>query len=97
MNGDVSSAFPLKQRGPQGRCLGLILFSVYTSELFDTVEKHLPSVHCYADDSQLCVAFSPNVPGGDEITLNAIERLHLRSKGLDEQESIKAGHDKTEF
>ena len=67
VEGGVSSTFPLKQGVPQGSCLGPILFS-----LFDIVEKPLPSVHCYADDSQLYLAFSPNVPGDDEIALNAM-------------------------
>ena len=72
VNVGVSSTFPLKQGVPQGSCLGPILFTVYTSKLFDIVEKHLPSVHCYADDSQLYLAFSLSVPGDDEIALNAM-------------------------
>ena len=65
VNGDVSTFFPLKKGVPQGSCLGPILFTVCTNEPFDIVEKHLPSVHCYANDSQLYVAISPNVPGDD--------------------------------
>lgn len=41
VNGGVSSAFPLKQGVPQGSCLSPIHFTVYTSEPFDIVEKHL--------------------------------------------------------
>ena len=48
VNDGMSSAFPLKQGGS---CLGPLLFTVYTSKLFDIVRKHLPSVHCYADDT----------------------------------------------
>ena len=65
VNGGVSTFFPLKKGVPQGSCLGPILFTVCTNEPFDIVEKHLPSVHCYANDSQLYVAISPNVPGDD--------------------------------
>ena len=52
-NGGLSDSFPLAQGVPQGSCLGPLLLTVYTSELFDIVGRHLPSVHSYADDTQL--------------------------------------------
>ena len=36
------------------------LQTIYTRKLFDIVERHPPQVHCYTDDTQLCVASSPN-------------------------------------
>ena len=56
MNDGLSSAFPLRQGVPQGSCLEPLLFTVYTSKLFNIVSKHLPSVHCFADDTQLYLA-----------------------------------------
>ena len=72
VNDGLSSAFPLRQGVPQGICLGPLLFTVYTSRLFDIVSKHLPSVHCYADVTQMYLAFSLDVQGEVEAALNAM-------------------------
>ena len=42
VRGSVSKKFDLRHGVPQGSCLGM----------FDVVRKHLPTAHCYADDSQ---------------------------------------------
>ena len=45
---------------PQGSCLGPLLFTLYTSRLFQEVQQNSPemSCHCYADDTQLYVFFT---------------------------------------
>ena len=72
-SGTVSDKFDLRYGVPQGLCLGPLLFAVYASALFDVVEKHLPTVHCYADDSQLCISFSPKAHSGQADAVASIE------------------------
>ena len=97
VNDGLSSAFPLRQGVPQGSCLGPLLFTVYTSNLFEIVSKHLPSVHCYADVTQLYLAFSPDVLGEDEATLNAMcDCIHdLRNWMIEDR--LMLNDDKTEL
>ena len=55
----TSGKFDIDFGVPQGSCIGLLLFSIYTGQLLDIVTQHLPTVHCYADDTELYLAFRP--------------------------------------
>ena len=59
VNGETPRSFDVKHGVPQGSCLGPLLFILYVSKLFTVVERHLPEVHAYADDTQLYIAFKP--------------------------------------
>ena len=96
LNDGLSSAFRLRQGVPQESCLGPLLFTVYTSKLFDILSKHLPSVR-YADDTQLFLAFSPDVQVEDEAALYAMrDCIHVLRNWMIEDRLILID-DKTEL
>ena len=97
VNGGTSDAFHLIQGVPQGSCLGPLLFTVYTSELFDIIEKHLPSVHCYADDTQLYLAFSPDKEGDDAIAIEAMRNCIKELRVWMARNRLMLNEDKTDF
>ena len=60
VDGILSDRFDLECGVPHGSCLGPLLFTVYTSKLFEILRLHLPSAHAYADDTQLYMSFRPS-------------------------------------
>ena len=97
VNGGLSDTFPLAQGVPQGSCLGRLMFTVYTSELFDIVGGRLPSVHSYADDTQLNLAFSPNVQGDDASAVKAMCDCIMDLRKWMIRDRLMLNDDKTEF
>ena len=96
VRGVVSDKFDLHYGVPRGSCLGPLLFTVYASALFDVVEKHLPTVHCYADDSQLYISFSPKVHSGQVDAVASIEHCIKDIRQWMSQDKLLMNDAKTE-
>ena len=70
----TSDDFNLNCGVPQGGCMGPILFTLYVSRLFNIISQHLPSVHGYADDTQIYLSFRPCSIHSEINTVSVIEK-----------------------
>ena len=50
-----------------------LLFYMYSSKMLDIVGRHLPKVHCYADDSQLYLSFNPSYAFSQDEAIRSME------------------------
>ena len=65
--------------------------------MFDVIKEHLPTVHCYADDTQLYVSFSPNKSTGQSEAVNAIQHCVKDVRNWMNNDKLLLNDDKTEF
>ena len=52
----------------------IYLFIIYSSQLFNVIEKQLPCVHCFADDAQLYVSLKPDGQVSQDAAIRTMER-----------------------
>ena len=97
VQGNLSQSLNLDFGVPQGSCLGPLLFTIYASKLFDVIKVHLPTVHCYADDTQLYVSFSPNISTGQFEAVTAIQHCVDDIRNWMTNDKLLVNDDKTEF
>ena len=82
---------------PQGSCIGLLLFSIYAGQLLDIVTQHLPTVHCYADDTKLYLAFRPGDCATQDSAVAAMEACIQDVREWVIKDKLKINDDKSEF
>ena len=92
-----SNRFDLSFGVPQSSCLGPLLFSIYTSQLFDIVSHHLPQVHCSDDDTQLYLAFKPDNNATQLAAVRSIEACVEDLRRWMIKDKLMLNDDKTEF
>lgn len=97
VQGSLSQSLNLDFGVLQGSCLGPLLFTIYASKLFDVIKVHLPTVHCYADDTQLYVSFSPNKSTGQFEAVTAIQHCVDDIRNWMTNDKLLLNDDKTEF
>lgn len=97
IRGSVSEKFDVRYGVPQGSCLGPLLFTIYASKLFDVIQSHLPDAHCYADDTQLYVSFSPKEECDKLVAVTAMERCIEDIRKWMSEDKLLLNADKTDF
>ena len=97
VNGTFSDKLNLTCGVPQGSCLGPLLFTIYASSLFDITKSHLPSVHTYADDTQLHISFNPIDNTSEADAVIAIENCIRDVRAWMRDDKLMLNDDKTEF
>ena len=75
----------------------LILNVFYASSLFDIMKSHLPSVHTYADDTQLYISFNPVDKTSEADAVIAIENCIRDVRAWMRDDKLMLNDDKTEF
>ena len=73
------------------------LFSLYTSELFDVISRHLPITNSYADDTGIYLDFNPNDDFDQDAAIAAMEACLCDISNWMINDKLMTNDSKTEF
>ena len=77
--------------------MGPLLFILYTSKLFNIVERYLPDVHAYANDTQLYLSLRPDSDAEQVAAVETMQRCIEDIRQWMLNDHLKLNADKTEF
>ncbi len=97
IQGTRSAEQDLNYGVPQGSVLGPILFCAYTAPLGTLLQSHGVDYHFYADDSQVALAFSPDVLSNQIDSFHKIESCADSVRTWMLHNKLKLNDDKTVF
>ena len=94
--GDVMSSSQALHFGvPQGSVLGPMMYCMFTRPVGEIIRSHNISYHCYADDTQLYLSFSPN-DSWNEVKIKLQSCVEDVSRWMYDN-MLKLNHEKTEL
>ena len=75
----------------------LTIYAVFSSKLLEIIKHHFPTVHCYADDTQVYISFSPNDMLGQLTAGKLLESCIADIRAWMFNENLTLNDEKTEF
>ena len=72
-------------------------FVYLVSKLFDVIHHHLPTAHCFADDTELYLVFNPGSDAAQDAAITAMENCLRDIRNWMITDRLMINDEKTEF